>query len=254
MRRSDFRKQMLTIYELFRLMMEPFLPALLYNSRHDLISLIENKKTINFQLLDVGGRKSPYTIGLPADVTLIDLPRQEEIQEKLNLGFSKQILKDLQKKRSNISNVVIGDMLRNDFPDACFDGVVSIEVIEHIEQDNLFVDQIRRVLKPGGWFYLTTPNGDYVKNEPPHYNPDHKRHYTKTALFNLLKASFSPVEVWYGVKTGKNRYRGLQSLSIKHPLNMFISMMSNSLSILESRNLKDQFKRTANLFALAKKP
>jgi SAM-dependent methyltransferase len=47
---------------------------------------------------------------------------------------------------------------RFDFPTASFDYVISIEGIEHIENHFVFLREVRRVLKPGGIFILTTPN------------------------------------------------------------------------------------------------
>lgn len=45
-----------------------------------------------------------------------------------------------------------------EFPDASFDYIVSIEGIEHIENHFAFLREVRRVLRPGGRFILTTPN------------------------------------------------------------------------------------------------
>jgi len=39
-----------------------------------------------------------------------------------------------------------------------FDVVYSLEVIEHIEGHSNMISEAARVLKPGGWFLLTTPN------------------------------------------------------------------------------------------------
>lgn len=44
------------------------------------------------------------------------------------------------------------------FPDASFDYVISIEGIEHIENHLSFIREVKRVLKPGGRFIVTTPN------------------------------------------------------------------------------------------------
>ena len=38
------------------------------------------------------------------------------------------------------------------------DFVVTFQVIEHIQDDNYFLEEIYRVLKPGGKLLLTTPN------------------------------------------------------------------------------------------------
>jgi 2-polyprenyl-3-methyl-5-hydroxy-6-metoxy-1,4-benzoquinol methylase len=45
-------------------------------------------------------------------------------------------------------------------PDAQFDCVVSIDVLEHLEQDQPFLKEVKRVLKPNGRAVVTVPNGD----------------------------------------------------------------------------------------------
>jgi SAM-dependent methyltransferase len=44
------------------------------------------------------------------------------------------------------------------WPDLSFDAVFSTEGIEHLENHFLFLREVRRILKPGGVFLLTTPN------------------------------------------------------------------------------------------------
>ncbi|HVE78265.1 MAG TPA: methyltransferase domain-containing protein [Gemmatimonadaceae bacterium] len=45
------------------------------------------------------------------------------------------------------------------FPDASFDVVVGINFLEHLTHDVEFVQHMTRVLKPGGYFLLTCPEG-----------------------------------------------------------------------------------------------
>ena len=45
-------------------------------------------------------------------------------------------------------------------PDGCFDCIVSIDVLEHLEQDQPFLRELKRILKPGGKAVVTVPNGD----------------------------------------------------------------------------------------------
>jgi SAM-dependent methyltransferase len=44
------------------------------------------------------------------------------------------------------------------FAGACFDTVVCMEGIEHFEDQTGFIRECARVLRPGGWLVLTTPN------------------------------------------------------------------------------------------------
>src|SRR5690606_40269822 len=39
-----------------------------------------------------------------------------------------------------------------------YDVIVTFQVIEHIENDRLFLQELHRVLKPGGVALITTPN------------------------------------------------------------------------------------------------
>lgn len=43
-------------------------------------------------------------------------------------------------------------------PDHQFDLVVSSEVLEHVPDKAAFCETVRQILRPGGWFILTTPN------------------------------------------------------------------------------------------------
>jgi len=243
----------MTSYEFGWLLGHSFLPVLLGKARREVKHLLRGTRARPAEILDVGGRKSPYTIGLPVKVTIVDLPRESEVQTQLHLGLNEQILARLRERRSNLEKVVLEDMTRSTLPDASFDGAVSVEVIEHVPDDENFVRHIARVLKRGGWLYLTTPNGDYVRNEPPNYNPDHVRHYTRQGLANLLKRHFDEVQVNYGIKTGKYRYHGLNSMALRQPLPLMRTMTCNVISRMESRGLEEQSQRTAHLFAIARK-
>lgn len=66
------------------------------------------------------------------------------------------------------------------YPDNSFDLVTSTEVVEHLENPRLFVREIHRVLKPGGYAVLSTPNVLNVKS---------RVRYLGAGFFNL----FSPL-------------------------------------------------------------
>lgn len=237
-------------YEMVRLGLEPVLPPLYRKFRARLARQIGSSEAVP-EILDVGGRKSPYTIGIPASVTIIDLPRESEVQTKLNLGINNGVVDQTYKRRSNIKEIIFGDMTRSDLPDQSFDHVVSVEVLEHVEEDDLFVKEVSRVLRPGGAFLMTTPNGDWVVNR----NPDHKRHYKKDELAALLGKYFSDVSVEYAIAGGRSRRLGLRSWSVRKPLTTLFSIFGNLVNLAQSSaaGINDKAKGTHHLIAVAKK-
>ena len=42
--------------------------------------------------------------------------------------------------------------------DSCADAVVAVETIEHLENPRAFVRELVRLVRPGGWVVVTTPN------------------------------------------------------------------------------------------------
>ncbi len=47
------------------------------------------------------------------------------------------------------------------YPDNTFDGIILSEILEHIERDVDGLQEVRRVLKPGGVVAITVPNANY---------------------------------------------------------------------------------------------
>jgi ubiquinone/menaquinone biosynthesis C-methylase UbiE len=84
------------------------------------------------------------------------------------------------------------------FPDQYFDMVVSFETIEHLDNDRIFLSEIKRVLKKGGELIISTPNRKIVScyliyHQP--FNIYHKREYLKNEFINLIKDFFSIKEI-----------------------------------------------------------
>jgi SAM-dependent methyltransferase len=234
-----------------RLGLEPFLPPLY---RHVRLKLNEEvgKFSSTPKILDVGGRKSPYTIGVSAPITIIDLPRESEIQKKLNLGINDSVINQTINRRSNIREMIFGDMTKSDLPGDSYECVVSVEVLEHVEEDELFVKHVSEVLKTDGVFIMTTPNGDWLKNT----NPDHVRHYKRDQLKELLDKYFQQVSVDYAIVGGKYRKYGLKPWSLHHPIVTASSIFGNVINTFQSsgEQIKSKSEGTHHLIAVAKKP
>jgi len=46
----------------------------------------------------------------------------------------------------------------NNFPSCSFDAVLASHLIEHLNNPRVFLREVRRILKDGGYFFITTPN------------------------------------------------------------------------------------------------
>ncbi|WP_420317589.1 class I SAM-dependent methyltransferase [Ekhidna sp.] len=77
------------------------------------------------------------------------------------------------------------------FEDNSFDTIVTFQVIEHVKDDEGFIKEIHRVLKPGGTALITTPNIIMTLSR----NPWHEREYTGDELSELCKKYFDKVEM-----------------------------------------------------------
>lgn len=75
-------------------------------------------------------------------------------------------------------------------PDNTFDYIVTFQVIEHIENDHLFIKEAHRVLKPGGKLLLTTVNKTFSLTR----NPWHVREYDAGGLTSLMANYFAHIE------------------------------------------------------------
>lgn len=95
------------------------------------------------------------------------------------------------------------DLLGNfesNLPVQQFDVVTCFETIEHLEKDEAYLKKIHGLLKPGGFFLISSPNEEIIPcSQNPFYkngkNPHHHRHYTPAELKQLLiNSGFSIVE------------------------------------------------------------
>jgi 2-polyprenyl-3-methyl-5-hydroxy-6-metoxy-1,4-benzoquinol methylase len=227
----------MTKFEFVYVCLEPFFPPLQQDVRARLRTFARSTAT-QLEILDVGGRLSNYTVGVPANITITDIERRTAIQEQLHLGTNDVMMERLAKRRSNVKSIRYDNMTESKLPSCSYDCVVAVEVLEHVEEDEMFVAQVKRVLKPGRSFLMTTPNGEFVKNT----NPDHKRHYTREQLASLLGKYFDTVQVEYAVKTGYFYNLALRSWSLKHPIRTAVTMIAGLLSAIESHAPEVKFK------------
>lgn len=71
------------------------------------------------------------------------------------------------------------------FEDGSFDLVLSAETVEHVRDVQLFLSEVRRVLRPGGELALTTPASLPIARPEDPLSP-HLRRFTRRSLRRLL--------------------------------------------------------------------
>ena len=101
--------------------------------------------------------------------------------------------------------------------DATADVFISLETVEHVEDDRGFLGEVARVLKPDGLFICSTPNravtnpGTGLGDRP--WNPFHVREYTAREFVDLLTERFEVVG-WQGQnRTSAAKVRWLEGIA-----------------------------------------
>jgi SAM-dependent methyltransferase len=121
--------------------------------RFELLELAKGERLLDFGC--GGGRHALEAMRLGADVTALDLDRNELVQAA---GWLIAVGADSQQAAAGGSgHVVVGDGRALPFPDACFDKVVAAEVLEHVREDTWVMGELARVLRPGGALAVTVP-------------------------------------------------------------------------------------------------
>ncbi|MDW3176614.1 MAG: class I SAM-dependent methyltransferase [Acidimicrobiia bacterium] len=109
------------------------------------------------RLLDIGcgfGRHSYEALRRGADVVSSDFsfPELVEVEQTVSAMHSSGELPD-----GVSSSSCNGDVTRLPFPDGSFDRIIASEILEHIEDDEAAIEELVRVLRPGGTFAATVP-------------------------------------------------------------------------------------------------
>lgn len=82
------------------------------------------------------------------------------------------------------------------FRNRSFQNIVTLETLEHIKDDDGYLRELCRVLRPDGSCILSTPNRDYsVRHQIE--NPYHVREYSYDELVNLLQGHFATVDIYH---------------------------------------------------------
>lgn len=92
---------------------------------------------------------------------------------------------------------VVGSVTAIPFPDATFDAVSAFDVIEHVSDEKLALDEILRVLKPGGHFLMAVPSYEWAWSSHDEASGHVRRYTKKRAVRALVRSGFEVVRTTY---------------------------------------------------------
>jgi len=128
-------------------------------------------------------------LGCGTGYTLTRLP---EGVRAVGLDFAPAALA-LSSRRASGAALVRGDATRLPFADGCFDAVLALDVLEHLDSDAEAAREIGRVLKPNGVLIATVPAFRWLWSQHDEAL-DHRRRYTLSEVTELLRSAGFGIE------------------------------------------------------------
>ena len=129
------------------------------NRFNHIIALIQSITAPGAKILDVAASQGNYSLRLAElgyEVTWNDL--REELIDYVKLKYEKGAI-----------NYSPGNLFSLEF-DGYFDTVLIAEIIEHVAYPDQFLQKIAQLVKPGGYIVMTTPNGEYFRQNYPRFS------------------------------------------------------------------------------------
>lgn len=209
-----------------------------YDHRKKCLEIILDKFPCD-SLLDVGGSNGLLASHLSKSTCVQVLePHAIGIQNALSLG---------------LKPVIQADFRTAGFKDNSIPAIGLFDVLEHIEEDQLFLKEIERTLQPGGLLYMTVPAYNFLWSDFDTQVGHFRRYNRKTVTQNLKSAGFQleyftymfaplPVPIWFkrvlggkrqATKTTATHYRnkGLMGKLLKTLLSPEYGMIKNQVRI-----------------------
>lgn len=126
----------------------------------------------------------------------------ERAKAVIGLDYDELTTKHVAKKYPRVS-MLRGNLVTLPVGEECIDIVANLQVIEHLWEQERFLTECARVLKPGGRLLITTPNRiTFSPGRDTPLNPFHTRELSAAELTELLVEAGFQVELMAGLNHG----------------------------------------------------
>jgi SAM-dependent methyltransferase len=142
-------------------------------------------------------------LGLPADPRILDagcgsgrfMVELAKLGNVTGVELSDTSVSLARERR--LGEVVSGSVLEMPFPENSFDLAVSLDVIEHLDDDLAALRELRRTVTPGGALLVTVPAYQWLWSGHDEINHHHRR-YTRRSLQRVAEqAGWQQVRTTY---------------------------------------------------------
>lgn len=120
----------------------------------------------------------------------------------VGIDISSDIINYATRKYAGVGKLcfIRADAISLPFPDSYADIIVSFEIIEHLEDQEEFLSECKRVLKSDGLFICSTPNkkvsSPYTEKPEKPVNPYHVKEFYPNEFSDLLCRHFGNVNLY----------------------------------------------------------
>jgi ubiquinone/menaquinone biosynthesis C-methylase UbiE len=140
------------------------------------IDFVKNKKVLDIACGE--GYGTNLLAAYAESITGVDIDRRT-----IEKAIKKYTVKNIIFKEGSVSNIPCED--------SSFDIVISFETIEHTDEHDQFLTEVKRVLKPDGLFIISTPDKANYSDMQDYKNPFHKKELYENEFTGLIKKYFS---------------------------------------------------------------
>jgi ubiquinone/menaquinone biosynthesis C-methylase UbiE/glycosyltransferase involved in cell wall biosynthesis len=117
-------------------------------------------------------------------------------QHVIGVDISEQAIAHAQEKYTQSNcEFKTGSVAALPIEDQSIDVVVSFETIEHVVEQEIFVSEIKRCLKPNGTLIISSPDRDAYNTMNPEPNPFHLHEMSYNEFISLLQQQFKHLAI-----------------------------------------------------------